>query len=51
MAVCCLVPWQVLLISTKAGALGINLVAASHMIILDQLWNPVFNAQVVPSCR
>lgn len=43
LSVCAL---QVLLLSTKAGALGINLVAASHMIILDQLWNPVFNAQV-----
>jgi SNF2 family DNA or RNA helicase len=45
------IAWQVLLLSTKAGALGINLVAACHMIILDQLWNPVFNAQVRPTFR
>ena len=37
---------QVILLSTKAGALGINFVAAHRMIIFDEPWNPVWNAQV-----
>lgn len=38
---------QVYLISTKAGSVGINLTAAFRMIIYDELWNPVHNAQVI----
>lgn len=33
-------PYQVYIISTKAGGLGINLTAADHVIFMDSDWNP-----------
>ena len=39
-------PVQVFLLTTKAGSLGINLTIARRMLILDEPWNPVHNAQV-----
>lgn len=39
-------PLQVFLISTLAGSVGINLVAAHRMVLYDMPWNPVHNKQV-----
>jgi SNF2 family DNA or RNA helicase len=37
---------QVFLLSTRAGAVGINLVAAQRLVLYDSHWNPVHNKQV-----
>jgi hypothetical protein len=37
---------QVFLLSTRAGAVGINLVAAQRLVLYDMHWNPVHNKQV-----
>lgn len=36
---------QFLLLS-KAGSHGINLVSCQRVVVLDEPWNPVYNAQV-----
>jgi SNF2 family DNA or RNA helicase len=38
---------KVMLISLKAGNAGLNLVAASRVIILDPFWNPFIEMQAV----
>ncbi|KAF8636103.1 hypothetical protein AX17_003808 [Amanita inopinata Kibby_2008] len=40
-------PYQVFLISTKAGGLGINLTKASHVIMCDTDWNPQNDLQAI----
>lgn len=46
---------QVLILSLKAGGVGLNLVAASHVIFFDRWWNPSVEEQatdraVCPVC-
>lgn len=38
---------KVFLVSLKAGGVGLNLTAASHVIILDPWWNPAVEKQAV----
>lgn len=38
---------KIMLISLKAGNAGLNLVAASRVIILDPFWNPFIELQAV----
>ncbi|KAH0868813.1 hypothetical protein HID58_075835 [Brassica napus] len=38
---------QVMLMSLKAGNLGLNMVSASHVIILDLWWNPTTEDQAI----
>ena len=38
---------RVMIMSLKAGNLGLNMVAACHVILLDLLWNPYAEDQAI----
>ncbi|KAI9476342.1 MAG: P-loop containing nucleoside triphosphate hydrolase protein [Benjaminiella poitrasii] len=38
---------DVMLLSAKAAAIGINLTAASRMVLVDQDWNPLYDEQSI----
>ncbi|XP_065053319.1 transcription termination factor 2-like isoform X2 [Rhopilema esculentum] len=36
---------QIMLVSLKAGGVGLNLIGGSHLFLIDQHWNPALEAQ------
>jgi SNF2 family DNA or RNA helicase len=38
---------DVLIVSLKAAALGLNLCAANHVVLLDLWWNPAVEEQAI----
>jgi SNF2 family DNA or RNA helicase len=38
---------MVMLVSLKAAALGLNLVVANHVVLLDLWWNPTVEQQAI----
>src|ERR1700738_1303730 len=44
-------PMPVLLVSLKAGSVGLNLTSASRVIMLDMWWNPAIEEQALDRCH
>lgn len=42
---------KILLMSLKCGNMGVNIVAANHIILLDPWWNPMIRRQAVARCH
>jgi len=41
---------RVFLVATKAGGMGINLVAANRVVLMDTSWNPANDLQAMFRC-
>eukprot|EP00793_Prasinoderma_coloniale_P007078 PRCOL_00006930-RA len=41
---------RMFILSTKAGALGINLTSANHCVLFDEIWNPSWRNQALHRC-
>ncbi|XP_015230789.1 PREDICTED: helicase-like transcription factor isoform X1 [Cyprinodon variegatus] len=42
---------KVMLLSLKAGGVGLNLTAASHVFLMDPAWNPATEEQCIDRCH
>lgn len=42
---------QVMLLSLQAGGVGLNLVGANHLFIVDMHWNPALEQQASDRCH
>ncbi|KAK2826489.1 hypothetical protein Q5P01_020703 [Channa striata] len=40
-----------MLLSLKAGGVGLNLTAASHVFLMDPAWNPATEEQCIDRCH
>ncbi|KAM4723825.1 helicase-like transcription factor isoform 1-T4 [Anableps anableps] len=42
---------KIMLLSLKAGGVGVNLTAASHVFLMDPAWNPATEEQCIDRCH